>query len=177
MDDEIRFDRWALSDESRKRYDAMDDEHKVAYEERWIKSERKNRELIEEFSYSMLSEKERQKFDKLDYRDQRQYKIEYMKILKKKESVKKQQARLQKKVAARDLENRKADTHRKILIGGVLAEILGRPLTDDDWKTFRAFLIFQQSEGRKHGNPGYVSAFFDRAAADPDWLEGFQNLD
>lgn len=130
------------------------------------KPKRERRKIEIQFDYSKLSEKDRKIYDTMSPKDKAEYEKQWIQVEKQKEKLRISKARLSKKTTAYSLASRKTDAHRKIQCGGVVAEILNRPLNDDDWKMLRAFLLDQESRGEKVRGKGngfftsFASSFF-----------------
>ena len=70
---------------------------------------------------------------------------ELQKALDKLNQIKEQKKALERRQREQE---RKARTHRLIVIGGIAEKILGRGFVDGDEKKFERFLAGQQSRGR-----------------------------
>lgn len=62
--------------------------------------------------------------------------------------------------ARRSKEKRKQDAHRKIVVGGAVESVLGRPIEEHEIGNLILFLRQQEDRG------GYFSSFMNRGKAD-----------
>ena len=63
------------------------------------------------------------------------------------EALEQKKARLQKQEQALKEQQRKKDTHNKIVLGGAVLSVLGRPYQDGDEEKLIAFLRAQENRG------------------------------
>lgn len=129
------------------------------------------------FNVDALSNKDRDLYWGMSEKDKASFEKSWIAIEEQKLKLKQMQNKMQKKRNAQAQADRKKDAHRKIQCGGVLAEILGRELRDDDWKILRGYLLSQEKNGMKNRGQGFVSAFWEKYEYDYENKKHFEELD